>query len=391
MLISKLILHNWKNFQNVSVDLTQRVFMVGANASGKSNLLDVIRFLRDLVKQAGGLQHAIDERGGVSKIRCLSARRQTDITIEVHLAAEPDQEVEWIYKLTFKHSGGGIFKNQATIVEEKVWSQQENRWVLERTAQSPQEDGETLKFTHLEQPNSNTQFREIYRFFQEIQYLHIIPQLVRDADSYMFSAKKEDYYGRNLLDKVNKTTSKTRDAYIRRINEVLKFAVPQLKQLQFIKDERGIPHLEAIYVHWRAKGAKQQEEQFSDGTLRLIGFLWALLDGQETILLEEPELYLHAAIIQQLPEFVSKLQRRKNKTRQVLITTHSYDLLTNAGIGTDEVLVLEPTQEGTIVRRVDTITEIQNYLSAGFSMAEAVFPVVAPKQIEQILQIEMWK
>ena len=391
MLISKLILHNWKNFQNVSVDLTPRIFMVGANASGKSNLLDVIRFLRDIVKQAGGLQHAIDERGGVSKIRCLSARRQTDITIEAHLAAEPDQEVEWIYKLTFKHSGGGIFKNQATIVEEKVWSQQENRWVLERTAQSPQEDGETLKFTHLEQPNSNTRFREIYRFFQEIQYLHIIPQLVRDADSYMFSAKKEDYYGRNLLDKFNKTPSKTRDAYIRRINEVLKFAVPQLKQLQFIKDERGIPHLEAIYVHWRAKGAKQQEEQFSDGTLRLIGFLWALLDGQETILLEEPELYLHAAIIKQLPEFVSKLQRRKNKTRQVLITTHSYDLLTNEGIGPDEVLVLEPTQEGTIVRRVDTITEIQNYLSAGFSMAEAVFPVVAPKQIEQILQIEMWK
>ena len=391
MIISKLILHNWKNFQNVSIDLTQRAFIVGANASGKSNLLDVIRFLRDLVKQAGGLQHAVDERGGVSKIRCLAARRQPDVTIEVHLAEEPNQEIEWMYKLTFKHSGGGIFKNRAKIVEEKVWSQKENKWVLERTAQSPQEDTETLKFTHLEQPNSNALFRDIYHFFQEIQYLHIIPQLVRDADSYMFSAKKEDYYGRNLLDKINKTASNTREAYIRRINEVLKFAVPQLKQLQFIKDERGIPHLEAIYVHWRAKGAKQQEEQFSDGTLRLIGFLWALLDGQETILLEEPELYLHAAIIKQLPEFVSKLQRRKNRIRQVMITTHSYDLLTNEGIGADEVILLETTKEGTVVKRVDTIEEIQKYLFAGFSMAEAVFPAVAPKNIEQILQIEMWK
>jgi AAA15 family ATPase/GTPase len=44
-----LRLKNWKNFQSVEVDLPLRVFLVGPNASGKSNLLDVFRFLRDLV------------------------------------------------------------------------------------------------------------------------------------------------------------------------------------------------------------------------------------------------------------------------------------------------------------------------------------------------------
>ena len=390
MYISRLKLANWRNFKEVDVNLKHRVFIVGANASGKSNLLDAIRFLRDIVKQAGGLQYAVEERGGVSKIRCLSARRSPDVGIEVHLSENPDQKPDWIYKLTFKHSGGGIFKNQAVIVEEKVWSKKENKWVLERNDHSPGEDPETLKFTHLEQVTSNIKFREIYHFLKEARYLHIVPQLVREAKSYMLSANKEDYYGRNLFDSMNKTTSRTRNAYIKILNEVLQIAVPQLKELQFITDNKGIPHLQAVYDHWRHKGAKQQETQFSDGPLRIIGIMWALLDGQQTILHEEPAESEYENppgwIIKQLPEFISKLQRRKNKIRQVIITTHSFDLLSGEGIGSDEVVLLKPTPEGTRVKRVDHVEEIEKFLKAGFSMAEAVIPAAAPKNIEKMLQ-----
>ncbi len=35
---------NWKNFSSVDVELQQRVFLVGPNASGKSNFLDAFRF-----------------------------------------------------------------------------------------------------------------------------------------------------------------------------------------------------------------------------------------------------------------------------------------------------------------------------------------------------------
>jgi len=389
MIITKLKLENWKNFQNIEVDLTQRVFIVGANASGKSNLLDVIRFIRDIVKQAGGLQYAVEARGGVSKIRCLAARNQSHIRIEVHLAENIDQsEPDWKYILKFKNFGGGIVKNQAKIIEEQVWSKKENKLVLNRNAEKEEKDAETLGFTHLEQITSNSGFREIYNFFRETQYLNIIPQLVRDADSYMLSANKEDFYGRNLLDRINKTTPRTRESYIKKINDVLQIAVPQLKELQFVKDDKGTPHFEAVYIHWRAQGSKQQEAQFSDGTLRLIGFMWALLDGQETILLEEPELYLHTAIVKQLPEFISKLQKRKNKIRQVIITTHSYDLLSNEGIGADEVVVLQTDKEGTSVKRADKIDDVKKYLDSGFSMADAVIPKVAPKNIENILQLK---
>lgn len=388
MIISKIILTNWKNFQHSEIELTNRVFVVGANASGKSNFLDAIRFIRDIVKQAGGLQYAVDQRGGVSKIRCLAARRRSDVALEFHLSEnDKSDKPTWKYYLSFKHSGGGIFEKQATILEERV-TNGAGKILLSRTEQGEKEDPETLKFTYLEQPNSNQKFREIYHFFQETQYLHIVPQLIRDSDSYLLAANKEDYYGRNLLDRMDRTNKRTRDSFLKRINEVLQIAVPQLKNIDFVKDSKGVPHLEAIYEHWRAKGAKQQESQFSDGTLRLIGFMWALLDGQETILLEEPELYLHSAIVQQLPEFIFKLQRRKNRIRQVIISTHSYDILNNSGIGGNETVVLIPTKEGTQAKKAMQIADVQNYLKAGFTIAEAVIPKVAPKNIQQILELK---
>lgn len=385
MIIQKLILHNWKNFQNVEVSLSERCFIIGANAAGKSNLIDALRFLRDIAKQSGGLQTAVEDRGGVTKIRCLAARTSTNIVIDVELG-EPDSNIPtWRYKLDFAHVGGGIIKKQATILSETVWHNK--KVVLERKKSSKDEDSETLKYTHLEQITANRQFREIQIFFQNIEYLNVVPQLIRESGSYLQTQSKEDFYGRNFLEKLAKINDRTRTAYFNRVNEILKYAVPQLDKLQFIKDDNGIPHLEARYVHWRAQGSKQQEMQFSDGTLRLIGFLFALLYSSGIVLLEEPEINLHAGIVKQLPEFISKLQRYKSK--QIIITTHSYDILSNEGISTKEVLVLEPSKEGTIVKTVSEVPEIQRIVDAGFSIADATISATTPQGIGKFTQLTL--
>ncbi len=81
MFVSHVRLKNWRNFRKVDVKLGYRVFAVGPNASGKSNFLDAFRFLRDIAKQGGGLQKAVADRGGLSKIRCLAARRYPDVEL----------------------------------------------------------------------------------------------------------------------------------------------------------------------------------------------------------------------------------------------------------------------------------------------------------------------
>ena len=380
--ISKLRLFNWKNFHECELYLTRRCFIIGANASGKSNLLDALRFLRDIAKQGGGLQSAVEQRGGVTKIRCLAARQRTDISIETELRDIETDEVCWTYSLKIKNVGGGIMKNQAAVLEEKVFSQKEGRYVVNRTEETENEDSDTLKYTHLEQTTANKAFRVIRDSFADIEYLNVVPQLVRESGSAVLTTGKEDYYGRNFLNRLSKLPERTRKSYLKKINDVLRTVVPQMDELSFVRDEMGIPHIEARYRHWRDKGSKQNETAFSDGTLRLIGFLFAMLDGNGVILLEEPEINLNSGVVEQLPEFIARMQR--NKKRQVLVTTHSYDMLSSVGIGTAEVAVLETSPEGTKVSPLSEIPSLQAAVDAGFSIADAAIPAIKPSTANEM-------
>ncbi|MCX7049886.1 MAG: AAA family ATPase, partial [Candidatus Sumerlaeota bacterium] len=53
MIVSHVRLKNWRNFREVDVALGNRVFLVGPNASGKSNFLEVFRFLQDIARYEG--------------------------------------------------------------------------------------------------------------------------------------------------------------------------------------------------------------------------------------------------------------------------------------------------------------------------------------------------
>lgn len=389
MIISKIELFNWKNFHRCEVGVQERCFVVGANAAGKSNFIDALRFLRDVAKQGGGLQTAVRVRGGITKIRCLAAREQSNVKLAIELSESDSRELCWHYELNFKHTGGGIRENQVKIVSEKVFSGREQRYVLDRSAETLGEDEETLKYTYLEQPNANKDFRVIQQFLQNVEYLNVVPQMVRESASSSYSGDKEDYYGRNFLKRLALLNDNTRRSYFRKINEFLKLAVPQLEELSFVKDEIGVPHLEARYVHWRTRGSKQQEMQFSDGTLRLIGFLFALIDSNGVLLLEEPEINLHPGIVAQFPEFIAKIQRVKKGGRQVFITTHSYDILSNEGIAPEEVLLLTNSPEGTEVEVLPNVEKAKNILAAGFSMADVVMPLTKPWSIESMSHIKL--
>ena len=153
--------------------------------------------------------------------------------------------------------------------------------------------------------------------------------------------------------------------------------MPQLETLELERDPAtGIPHIKGLYKHWRPNAGWQTEEQFSDGTLRLLGLLWVLLDGSGPLLLEEPELSLHAEVIRHIPQMMARLGRKNG--RQMLVSTHSRNLLLDEGIAPEEVLVLEPSVEGTVVHSASGDPEIRSLLEEGSSMAEAVLPRTAP-------------
>jgi len=367
-----IYLENWRNFSRVDTPVQRRCFLLGPNASGKSNFLDVFRFLHDLVTVGGGFQEAVRKRSGVSSLRCLAARRYSDLVIRVTLG-EGDGNA-WEYDLEFTQDN----LRRPVIRRERVV--QGSAELLVRPDDKDKSDPERLTQTYLEQVNVNKGFRAIADFFSSVRYLHVVPQLVREPDRSV--GRKNDPFGGDFLEQIARTSEKTRQARLHRILEALRVAVPQIKELDLARDVRGTPHLRGKYEHWRPQGAWQTEDQFSDGTLRLMGLLWAVLDGTGPLLLEEPELSLHPEVVRFIPQMFARIQRRTG--RQVIVSTHSSDLLQDEGIGLDEVLLLEPGEEGTSVRAAKGDTGIEALVSEGVGLAEAALPQTRPDKVEQL-------
>ncbi|MBK5914138.1 AAA family ATPase [Rhodocyclus purpureus] len=379
MLVTRLKLKNWRNFRTLDVPLREVSYLLGPNASGKSNLLDALRFLRDVSKpKGGGLQTAVDERGGISKLRCLHARKDNEILLDVELSDQVDGPVLWRYVLGFKPEGKG--GQRIMVSTEQVWHQGE--LILDRPGEADKRDTLLLTQTHLEQIQANTKFRDLVDFFGATSYLHLVPQLLKFADKIGGQRLEDDPFGQGFLERLAKTPERTRTARLSKINAALKHALPQFKELRFAKDDLGHPHLEALYAHYRPNAGWQSEEHFSDGTLRLLGLLWALLEGNSLLLLEEPEISLNDAIVKEIPLIINRIQRDRKTRRQVILSTHSEALLSNPGIDGRGVILLASSQEGSSARTLEADEE--NALLAGFSVAEVVLPKTRPETVNQL-------
>lgn len=372
---TRIQLRNWRNFKIVDVPIQERAFLVGPNASGKSNFLDALRFLYDLVSVGGGFQQAVQKRGGVSKLRCMAARKSPDIAIQVQINDE-SSHVLWDYQLEFNQDN----QSRPQIKSESV--KKNGEVILQRPDGDDQQDNERLSQSHIEQVYANREIRDLASFFRSVRYLHIVPQLVRETERSM--ARANDPYGGDFLEQIAKSNRLTQQSRLKKITDALIIAIPQLQELKLEKDERGVPHLSAKYRHWRSQGMWLDEDQFSDGTLRLMGLLWSLLDGTGPLLLEEPELSLHPGIVRMLPQMFAHVNTRLE--RQVLMSSHSNELLTDSGIGLDEVLIFQPAEEGTKVLLASQIPHIQTLHDGDLSLADAVMPLTSPGQVAQLSQ-----
>ncbi|MBI1918353.1 MAG: AAA family ATPase [Planctomycetes bacterium] len=370
MRFTELELRNWKNFTDVKVKLARRVFIVGPNASGKSNFLDVFRFLRDLVTEGGGLVKSVEVREGISKVRSLYARGPgNDVAISCKVRSQDG--TGWDYELGFRQRNKDPRPFISWETVSRVRGDARPEKLLSRPDDADRKDLERLTQTAIQQVTANQQFRELADFFRSISYLHLVPQLVREAQAPNSRAIGEDQLGRDLLDRIRATTPRRQKQRLKRIQEALKVVAPQFDELNLETDSHGRPHLTIKFRHWRPPGAIQRETQFSDGTLRIIGLLWALQERTGPLLLEEPELTLHTAIVRRLAPFLYRAQKA-NHGRQVLLSTHSVDLLSDEGISADEILLIQPGENGSTVTEAASNLTIRRLMEASIPASQAV-------------------
>jgi predicted ATPase len=218
-----------------------------------------------------------------------------------------------------------------------------------------------LTATLLEQGTLRKELRSFAAFLETVRYIHLVPQIMREPDR--SASVRHDPFGAGIIERIAATPEKSQHARLGWILEALQAAVPRLMQLEARRDAHGRPHLRALYEHWRPRGAWQSEDQFADGALRLIGILWSAIEGSGPLLIEEPEISLHPEIVRLIPRMLARLARRTG--RQLILTTHSLDLLCGEGVGTEEILLLNPREESTSVRAALDLKQTADLLDRG--------------------------
>lgn len=380
MQITHVTAHNWRNFKTVEFDLHNRLFVTGPNAAGKSNLLDLFRFLGDIAAPGGGLAAAMERRGGLKKVRSLFARswKGGRLIIDVTLS---DGEDVWRYRLAVRGEKGG--RNRPIVDEERVEHNGEN--ILVRPDMNDDADVVLLTQTHLEQISTNKSFRALADYFAKVEYLHLVPQIIRDPAR--FGSVANDPFGADFIARMNAEQVMRRTAWLRRMQEALRAAVPEFESLKLEVDAAGRPHLIAGYRHWREQPARQTEAEFSDGTLRLIGILWALVSAPTNggiLLLEEPELSLNAAIVRKLPAVLATAQR--DRPTQIILSTHAPEILDDEGVLPSEVLVLQVTDDGTRANLLSEIEQVAGQVAAELPTSDIVGSLIEPRDLSGLVK-----
>ncbi|TDZ76702.1 AAA family ATPase [Mycobacteroides salmoniphilum] len=372
---------NWRNFKSLDFPLEERMFIVGPNASGKSNLLDLFRFLGEVASSGGGLAAALDKRGGLSKVRSLFARNHQKGRLIVDVQLQ-DGEEKWRYYLSVRGEKGG--RNRPIVDEERV--ERDGKVLLQRPDHADDTDPERLTQTHLEQISANQDFRSLAEYFAKVRYFHLVPQLIRDPSR--LGGVTDDPHGADFIAQINAVQPRTQAAWLRRMQNALRAAVPEFESLKLEVDTAGRPHLVAGYKNWRDRPARQSEADFSDGTLRLIGLLWTLVSAPANggvLLLEEPELSLNAAVVRTLPTVLATAQR--DRSMQVLLSTHAPELLDDEGVIPDEVLVLRVTGDGTTATLLSDIEEVADELDAELPTSTVVDGLIAPQDLADLIAV----
>lgn len=372
--LRRIRLVNWRNFKNVDLALRDRMFVVGPNASGKTNLLDAFRFLRDIASPGGSLVRAVEDRRGIAHLRTLHSRKNPAVTVEVTLDLSGDP---WTYGLEIVSTG----KKKSPIEIQREEVKRGGVIVMQRPNANDRADPQLLTQTHLEQKSQNADFRPIQEALAGIVHIHVVPQVAKNVLRAEELAQR-DAPGSDFIEQLARLSPSQQEKKLKRIGNLLRHAVPRFSELRVDRDAGGRPHLEARYEHWRPNAGWQNEQEFSDGTLRLIGVLWAIDGGTAPLLLEEPELSLHADVVRQIPRLLTRAAIRAK--RQFIVSTHSEEMLHDAGIAPDEIAILQPTYEETNVIVGTDDPRVRKAAAAGIGLSDVIRSITRPDGIEQL-------
>jgi predicted ATPase len=349
--LNRVIIKNYKSIASCDVRLRPLTFLVGPNGAGKSNFLDALRFVADALRTS--LDHALRERGGIKEVRRRSGGHPTHFSIRLEFSLHSGITGFYAFKIGARTQGGyEVQSEECEVYGPETFSQKASFKVDDGavTTSAQVAPPATTDRLYLVNASGLPEFKPVYDAFSHIGFYNLIPERIRDLqppDPGELLARD----GSNLasvLERIGTSDSETK----KRIEEYLGKVVPGLRGVETIK----LGPKETLEFRQDVAGAKDPWRFFasnmSDGTLRVLGILVALFQSGNRqnpevplVGIEEPEVALHPAASGVLLDSL----RDASQTRQVIVTSHSPDLLDDDKIETESLLAVVAEKGITII------------------------------------------
>jgi len=350
--IVHLRLLNFRSIAAADIALAPLTIFVGPNASGKSNIIRGLRFLRDALTIQ--LNTALDQEGGI-----YSVRRRTFQQREMRHARPADlpnlgvsarliettgdrvREAEYGFELSSPGRSSYKVNRERCVVRTHNGSKNHRTNQFDRHGNKTQTDLPTLprlSSDRLLLPllTSIESFAWVYDALSEVQTHAMSPNVLREPQK-PGSSQRLEADGRNLAS-VIKQIRKSDPLRYERILELLNVAIPGHPR---VNEKRQGDKLGLSFIQESGKLGRLTFDAFemSDGTLRLLAILAAIFQQPSPLIIaiEEPEATIHPGAMGVLLD-IFKARRDQS---QVLITTHSPDILEDKDLSPDFIRLVD--------------------------------------------------
>jgi predicted ATPase len=362
--LRRVVLRNYKSISSCDVGLGPLTYLLGPNGSGKSNFVDALHLVRDAL--AGSLDHALSERGGLTEVRRRSGGHPTHFGIRLEMRL-PDDGRPAVYAFRVGAVKGGDYEVQTEYCAIGSGKGAGPSFRLEngRVAATSEDSfpAVTSDRLGLVAGSGLTAFRPVYDALTSMGFYNLNPKLMRELQKPQ-DGRLLKPAGENIASVLRQLGRVPEREALNAIEEYLKAVVPTvhgvehkavgpMETLEFRQDMAGSQH------PWRFLA-----QNLSDGTLRALGILTALFQGDHEpsrlVGIEEPETALHPGAFAALREAL----KRAAEQRQVLITSHSPDLLDDGDLSADALLAVVADEGETRIAPADSASRelLQDHL-----------------------------
>jgi predicted ATPase len=352
-LVTRVSLKNYRSIAACEVRPGPLEFLVGPNGSGKSNFLDAFRFVAESLKTS--VDHAIRRRGGINQVRRRSTGHPTHFGMRFDLVLA-GASASYAFDIGAAPDGGFVIRREVCTVGPHRFERESKDGSDEVTWTLPTPPPRVLSDRFLLVSVSGTpEFRPAYDFLSRMEVYNLNPEEIREPQT-------PDAGDVLLRDGANAASALTRlqlkdPPAMTRLIEYLRAIVPGIAGAE----RKALGGRETIEFTQLVEGSSHpwrfDASNMSDGTLRALGVLVALFQGLHDehvslIGIEEPESALHPGAAGALRDALLEASMH----RQVLVTSHSPELLDSTDILDSQLVSVVSEQGKTLIGSLDAET-----------------------------------